>query len=163
RSEDSNTKVGAAAGVAALVVAMLVLMGAPAARATASGPSRMSSGDVVGSGAILSRNLPVLPAPRAGAQRVAAPPPVRPDSPPQYRSDSRPKYVLALGTVKSAKPGAPAWYRISVPGRPNGRRGWVPAAAVDIHPDHKWLVVSRGARRFEFWDRARLVRTGKVA
>jgi lipoprotein-anchoring transpeptidase ErfK/SrfK len=39
----------------------------------------------------------------------------------------------------------------------------VPAGAVDIRPVYKWLVVYRGARRFQFWDHGRLVRSGKVA
>ena len=59
--------------------------------------------------------------------------------------------------------GEPAWYRVSVPGRPNGRTGWVRAAALDIRPVTKGLVIDRGARTFAFWDGDRLVRTGKVA
>ena len=81
----------------------------------------------------------------------------------QFRSDYRPQYVLALSEVRSAKTGSPTWYRISVPGRPNGRTGWVPAASLDLHPDYKRLIIYRGARRFEFWDRNRLLRSGKVA
>ncbi len=153
--ESRRAKVGAAAGAAALVAAVLALAGAPGAKSALAGPSRESSVDVVGSGTILWKKLPVLAAPRDGAKRVV--------TLPQFRSDYRPQYVLALSMVKSPKTGEPAWYRISVPGRPNGRTGWVHAAALDIHPDHKWLVVYRGARRFEFWDRGRLVRTGKVA
>ena len=80
----------------------------------------------------------------------------------QFRSDFRPQYVLATAQMKDLT-GRPTWYRILVPGRPNGRSGWVHARDVEIHPVHKWLVVYRGARRFEFWDRGRLVRTGKVA
>ena len=81
----------------------------------------------------------------------------------QFRSDYRPQYVLALSELKDAKTGLPTWYRISVPGRPNGRAGWVHASDVDIRPVYKWLVVYRGARRFEFWDHGRLLRSGKVA
>ena len=57
----------------------------------------------------------------------------------------------------------PTWYRISVPGRPNGRTGWVRAGALELHPVRKRVIIYRGARRFEFWDGARLVRSGKVA
>src|SRR4030095_12569150 len=73
-----------------------------------------------------------------------------------------PQYILALDELR-AKNGKPSWYRISVPGRPNGRTGWVRAGALELHPVKKRLIVYRGARRFEFWDGARLVRSGKVA
>jgi len=59
--------------------------------------------------------------------------------------------------------GAPAWYRISVPGRPNGRTGWIPAAAANIHPVDRWLVVYRGTRKFELYIDGVLRRTGPVA
>ena len=59
--------------------------------------------------------------------------------------------------------GRPSWYRVTVPGRPNGRKGWVRAAALDLRPVEKRLIVYRSARRFEFWDGDRLVRAGKVA
>ena len=62
---------------------------------------------------------------------------------------------------KNPKTGKPTWYRISLPGRPNGQTGWVRAAAVRIKPMKKRLVIDRGARRFQFWDGSRLVRTGQ--
>ena len=52
---------------------------------------------------------------------------------------------------------------MSVPGRPNGRKGWVRAEALDLRPVQKRLIVYRGARRFQFWDGDKLVRAGKVA
>ena len=51
----------------------------------------------------------------------------------QFRPDFRPQYVLALDAVRT-KSGKPTWYRISVPGRPNGRTGWVRAGALELHP-----------------------------
>ena len=81
----------------------------------------------------------------------------------QFRPDFRPQYVLALSKREDRKSGEPAWYRISVPGRPNGRTGWVRAESLELRPVRKRLVVYRDARRFEFWDSDRLVRTGKVA
>jgi lipoprotein-anchoring transpeptidase ErfK/SrfK len=39
----------------------------------------------------------------------------------------------------------------------------VRAAALDLRPVTKRLIIDRGARRFQFWDGNRLVRTGKVA
>ena len=143
--------VGAAA--AALLASLAVAL--VHAQQAGAGPSRAASVDVVGSGTILSDELVVRAQPRPGARRVAVLP--------QFRSDYRPQYVLALSRVTNPKTRAPTWYRISVPGRPNGRTGWVRASSVDIRPVYKWLVVYRGARRFQFWDHGRLVRSGKVA
>jgi lipoprotein-anchoring transpeptidase ErfK/SrfK len=109
---------------------------------------------VVGSG-VLNGPTPVLAAPRANARRVAL---MR-----QFRPDYRPQYVLALSVVKARRSGRPLWYRISVPGRPNGKTGWVPASAVDIAPVKKRILIDVGARRFEFWHGARLLRSGRVA
>ena len=81
----------------------------------------------------------------------------------QFRPDFRPQYVFALDALKAKKTGKPSWYRINVPGRPNGRSGWVRAAALELHPVRKRLIVYRDARRFEFWDGNKLVRAGKVA
>ncbi len=80
----------------------------------------------------------------------------------QFRADFRPQYVLAVDEQLGAE-GDPTWYRVSVPGRPNGRTGWVRADALQLQPVQKKLIVYRGARRFEFWDGDRLVRAGKVA
>lgn len=124
---------------------------APHAAAGASKPWEIS---VVGSGTILKRQVSVLATPKPGAARVAV---LK-----QFRPDFRPQYVLALAAVR-AQDGRPLWYRVTVPGRPNGRTGWVRAAALELQPVNKRLIIYRGARKFEFWDGARLVRTGKVA
>jgi lipoprotein-anchoring transpeptidase ErfK/SrfK len=81
----------------------------------------------------------------------------------QFRPDYRPQYVLALSVVKARKTGRPLWYRLSVPGRPNGKTGWVPASAVDLWPVKKRIFIDVGARRFEFWSGRRLLRSGRVA
>ena len=41
------------------------------------------------------------------------------------------------------------WYRLSLPGRPNGARGWVPANAVELRPARNRIVVSLASRRIE--------------
>jgi len=117
--------------------------------------SSVSSIDVVGSGTIAWHEISVLAEPKAGAKRLAV---LK-----QFRPDFRLQYVLALDALKAKKTGKPTWYRISIPGRPNGRTGWVRAAALEIHPVHKRLVVYRGTKRFEFWDGNKLVRAGRVA
>ncbi|MDH4341346.1 MAG: L,D-transpeptidase family protein [Thermoleophilia bacterium] len=144
-------RVLAAAAVTVLVVACALSL-VPRAGA---GSSSAAVVEVVGSGTIERHEVSVLAGPKAGAQRIAV---LK-----QFRPDFRPQYVLALDVLKAKKTGKPTWYRISVPGRPNGRTGWVRAAALEIHPVHKRLIVYRGARRFEFWDGNKLVRAGDVA
>jgi lipoprotein-anchoring transpeptidase ErfK/SrfK len=145
----STRLVVAAAGLVLAVACAVAFV--PRAGAGATKPSQVA---VVGSGTIAWRQVAALAKPRDGAARVAV---VK-----QFRPDFRPQYVLALDVVR-AKSGKPAWYRISIPGRPNGRTGWVRAGAVEVRPVQKRLIIYRGARKFEFWDGARLVRTGKIA
>ena len=80
----------------------------------------------------------------------------------QFRDDFRPRVVLALGIRRDAK-GRPAWYKLSLPGRPNGRTGWVPAASVDVTPVRKEIVIDRSARTLELRDRGRLLLRTQVA
>ena len=137
------------AGVSALFALALTL-----AAGAGAGSSSASTVSVVGSGTIAWPRVAVLAKPKASGRRVTVLS--------QFRADFRPQYVLALDVARTKK-GKPAWYRISVPGRPNGRTGWVRAAAVELHPVHKRLVIYRDTRRFEFWDGNRLLRSGKVA
>ena len=69
--------------------------------------------DVAGSGTIAWHQISILAEPNARAKRLAV---LK-----QFRSDFRPQYVLALDVLKAKKTGKPTWYRISIPGRPNGR------------------------------------------
>ncbi len=117
-------------------------------------PAKASTVSVVGSGTIVTRSVTVYEQPEPGARRVAVLS--------QFRPDYRPRYVLALDVERNTN-GKPTWYRISVPGRPNGRTGWVRAAALELHGVDKRIIIYRGARRFEYWDGNRLVRAGKVA
>ncbi len=140
-----------AAGAGLSALAALVLAVAPGAGAGGSSASKVS---VVGAGTIATPRLVVRAKPSSQAKQVAVMK--------QFRPDFRPQYVLALDVVRS-KTGAPSWYRISVPGRPNGRTGWVRAWSLELRPVKKRIIVYRGARKFEYWDGNRLVRTGKVA
>ncbi len=140
----------AAAGTVVLLACAFAL--APQADA---GSTKLSEVDVVGSGTIVWRQVAVLEEPSAGAKRIVV---LK-----QFRPDFRPQYVLALDVLQAKKTGKPAWYRISVPGRPNGRTGWVRAASLEIWPVRKRLIIYRGARWFEFWDGSKLVRSGKIA
>jgi lipoprotein-anchoring transpeptidase ErfK/SrfK len=140
-----------AVGAAALLLALAAAF-APGAGASASSASAVN---VVGSGTLAWNRVAVHSQPARGSKIVAV---LR-----EFRPDFRPQYVLALAQKMHGTTGEPTWYRISVPGRPNGRTGWVPAGAVELRSVHKRLFVDRSERRFEFWDGDRLVRAGKVA
>jgi lipoprotein-anchoring transpeptidase ErfK/SrfK len=139
------------AGALPLALACLALSLAGGAAADAGGASSVS---VAGAGTLLWKQVVVRAQPSPASARVAVLS--------QFRSDFRPRFVLAL-QARRDRDGNATWYRISVPGRPNGRTGWIRASALELRPVHKRLVIYRGARRFEFWDGDRLVRTGKVA
>ncbi len=135
----------------AMVAALIVAGGA--AGATTS-PSRVATVDVVGSGVIVWPRVGVRVAPSLGARVVK--------TLEQFGADFRPRPVLAVGERRNAS-GHVVWYRISIPGRPNGRTGWVPASSIQVKPVDRWLVVFRGQRRFELVVHGRVVRSGPVA
>ncbi len=80
----------------------------------------------------------------------------------QFRPDFRPRVVLALG-LRRDQSGKPAWYRISLPGRPNGRTGWVPAASLTVKPIRKEIVIDRSERTLELRNAGRVELRTRVA
>ncbi|MFN0153418.1 MAG: L,D-transpeptidase family protein [Gaiella sp.] len=133
---------------AAMVAVTFASLAGAARQATVSPPS------VVGSGTIAWSSIAPRTAPSTSAPRVTVLP--------QFRPDYRPQVVMAIEAKLSAE-GTPTWYRISIPGRPNGRTGWVPAASLELQNVDRSLVVYRGARRFEFRVGDKIVRTGRIA
>jgi lipoprotein-anchoring transpeptidase ErfK/SrfK len=132
-----------------LIAGLLALLAfGPGAQAAGAGASTASlravaqSVHVVGSGS-LNWTVAVRSAPRVDARRIAV---LR-----EFRSSYRPQLVLASDELRDAKTGRPTWYRIVVPGRPNGRTGWIPAGAADIRPVRKLIVIDRSERRLELW------------
>jgi lipoprotein-anchoring transpeptidase ErfK/SrfK len=111
--------------------------------------------DVVGTARIAWASVAVRSEPDRRAPRIAVLS--------QFRKDFYPRVVLVLDHRDNRATGKPAWYRLALPGRPNGRTGWVPAASLTVTPVDRRIVIYRGERRFEFWIRERLVRSGKVA
>ena len=65
----------------------------------------------------------------------------------QFRSDFHPEVVLALESREDAF--GDRWYKLSLPGRPNGGRGWIRAEFVDVHPMANRIIVRRRARLLE--------------
>jgi lipoprotein-anchoring transpeptidase ErfK/SrfK len=143
RSPDAILKVLAAA-VAALALPT-------AALAVSQSPPK----PVIGSGTIDVPTLLVRSAPSGGAPVIARLSEFRPQ-------DYRPRYVLAI-EARKGKNGGPTWYRISAPGRPNGRTGWVPAGQVSIRTMPWQVVVYRDSRVVQLWKGKRLLHTARVA
>ena len=138
----------------ALFALVALALAAALAGGAAAAKQKAPEIDVVGSGTLRWEQVIVRTRPTPKSKRVTV---LR-----QFRADFRPQYVLALDERVDDE-GIPTWYRVSVPGRPNGRKGWVRADALDLRPVQKRLIVYRGARRFQFWDGDKLVRAGKVA
>jgi hypothetical protein len=128
--------------------AVAAALAAPAHAREAVPPPR-----VIGAGTIDVRELVVRAAPRAGAAVVGTLPEFRPQ-------DFRPFTVLAVSELKRS---GRRWYKISVPGRPNGRTGWVRARDVNIRPIPWQVVVLRDSRAIQLWKDEQLVYTSKVA
>jgi lipoprotein-anchoring transpeptidase ErfK/SrfK len=137
-----------------LVVALAALL-APLAQAGGKAPlTPLASVRVFGSGPVGWKSVAVRSAPSRSARVVT--------TLGQFRPDFHPRTVLALD-ARLDRAGEPSWYRITIPGRPNGRTGWIPAAAADVTPVDRWLVIYRGARKFELYVDGALRRTGPVA
>jgi lipoprotein-anchoring transpeptidase ErfK/SrfK len=137
-----------------LMVAAAALAAGLLAPAGAAEVSAIARVQVEGSGTINWKRVAIRATPSLGA------PVLKTLS--QFRKDYRPTHVLALA-AKMDRRGKPLWYKLSVPGRPNGRTGWVPAASVDVNPVDRWLVIYRTARKFEFYVGDKKVRSGTIA
>jgi lipoprotein-anchoring transpeptidase ErfK/SrfK len=78
-----------------------------------------------------------------------------------FRPDFRPQEILAVG--KGLGSDGEVWYRISIPMRPNGTYGWIPAASVSLAPTTDQIVVDISARTIDLYRRGRHVWHGRVA
>jgi lipoprotein-anchoring transpeptidase ErfK/SrfK len=136
---------------ALVVVSLALLLFAPEARAA---DDRVRTLSVPAAGEIVWAQVGVRTQPSLKASRITT---LSQFTPQYYRT-----VVLAIG-AKHGAGGRPVWYRISIPGRPNGRTGWVPAASVTVKPVHREIVIYRGARRLELRDRGNVVFRTRVA
>jgi lipoprotein-anchoring transpeptidase ErfK/SrfK len=93
----------------------------------------------------------VAPSPRARAIKVMN----------QFRPDYRPQEILAVAMQVGSN--HRPWYRISVPMRPNGVMGWIPAASVTLAQTVSEIDVNRGARTIDILWHGRQVWHGQVA
>ena len=130
-SASSSRRLSRASLVACFALALLSWTGEARAEAAASVPA---------AGHIEWAQVVVRAKPDRDARRIALLT--------QVRDDFRPRVVLALAVRRDAQ-GRPAWYRLSLPGRPNGRSGWVPAASVKVKPVATTIVIDRSERTLE--------------
>jgi len=72
---------------------------------------------------------------------------------PQFRKDFRPTTLLVLGERKDVK--GLRWLKLSMPMRPNGRIGWVKAAAVQTRPVHRSIVIDLSSRKLRIVERGK--------
>jgi lipoprotein-anchoring transpeptidase ErfK/SrfK len=145
-SASSSRRRSRASVVACLALALLALTGEEPAQAAAKAVSA--------SGHIQWAQVAVRAQPARDARRI--------EVLTQFRRDYRPRVVLALA-VRNDSSGRPAWYRISLPGRPNGRTGWVPAASLDLRPVLREIVIDRSDRTLELRREGRVELRTRVA
>jgi lipoprotein-anchoring transpeptidase ErfK/SrfK len=107
--------------------------------------------------------------PAAGELTVATVPVRRSPSPAapvikrmsQFRPDYRWQEILAVG--RRVGTDGQTWYHISVPMRPNGTYGWIPANAVTLSPTKGQIVVDRGKRTIDLYWQGKHVYRAQVA
>jgi lipoprotein-anchoring transpeptidase ErfK/SrfK len=139
---------GLGVAAAAIAAAPSLASGSPSPTAPASAASSQTTGST-------QRVATIFPA--AGeldVSKVAARTGPDPHAPVikvfhQFRADYRLQVVLAA-TARLGTDGKP-WYRISVPMRPNGTMGWIPAASVSLAPTPNKIVISRSARTIDVY------------
>jgi lipoprotein-anchoring transpeptidase ErfK/SrfK len=133
--------------LAALVVAVML---APAAWAATSAPVPAS---YPAAGELVAMQIAVRSAPNPSA------PVIRYLH--QFRSDYRLQVVLALGQTTGSD--GRSWFKVSLPMRPNGTVGWIPAGTAALRPMRTHIVVHRGLRTIELYRGARRLLHAKVA
>lgn len=66
-----------------------------------------------------------------------------------FRSDYRVQEIFAVESRVNLQ--GQLWYRISVPGRPNGQMGWIPAWSVQLTPTVAKVLVHRRSRTIDLY------------
>jgi lipoprotein-anchoring transpeptidase ErfK/SrfK len=120
-------------GVAALAATVLLT----SAQAAAAGDTRSSA--FPASGELIEPAAMIRAKPDPGSRVLRRLP--------QVRADFQIQVVLALGAKRGTD--GLLWYRLSLPGRPNGQRGWVRSDEVDVRPVANRIIVDLSARTIE--------------
>jgi lipoprotein-anchoring transpeptidase ErfK/SrfK len=149
RAPAVTTRLVRLALLAVIVGVTLVVLAMPAGAGGIAPPP-----PVYGVGVVSVPNMRVYATPSPSARLLASWPEYRPE-------DYHPTPVLAVAGRKGAD--AQIWYRIVVPGRPNGGRGWVRSTDVTLGRNGWQIVVHRGSRMLELWNGRTLVHRARVA
>jgi lipoprotein-anchoring transpeptidase ErfK/SrfK len=141
--------------IVALVVACAGFAAALAATRASAGSSTPTKVESVfpAAGSLLVHSVAVRAQPSAQAKVVK----VMHD----FRPDFRPQEMFAVGERTGAD-GNP-WYHVSVPMRPNGTYGWVPASTVSLAPTKGQIKISLNRRTIDLYWKGKHVWHGKVA
>jgi lipoprotein-anchoring transpeptidase ErfK/SrfK len=78
-----------------------------------------------------------------------------------FRPDFRAQYVLAIAGRRDAH--GELWVQIRLQLRPNGTLGWIRASAVQLSTTRDKIVVHRGRRKIDIFEKGRLVVEAPVA
>jgi lipoprotein-anchoring transpeptidase ErfK/SrfK len=78
-----------------------------------------------------------------------------------FRPDFRPQEMFAVR--KAVGSDGEEWYRVSIPMRPNGTYGWIPANTVSLEPAHSQIVVDISRRTIDIYRFGKHKWHGKVA
>lgn len=66
-----------------------------------------------------------------------------------FRPDFRPQEMFAVRKADGTD--GKVWYRVSIPMRPNGTYGWIPADTVSLHPTHSQIVINLSRRTIDLY------------
>ena len=131
-----------AVGMVLAVVAVLLFVGS-----AQGGDGAVTTFPAAGTLTVSGVRVRAHPDPRARVVRLMR----------EFRRDYRRQEIFAVSSRTGTD--GQTWYRISVPGRPNGRMGWIPAWSANLQPTVARVMVHRRSRKIDlFWHRKRVVR-----
>ena len=104
-----------------------------------SGPKVVSAFPAAGEMLVHSVAVRKTPSPQASVIKVMK----------AFRPDFRPQEMFAVR--KATGSDGEVWYRVSIPMRPNGTYGWIPANTVSLKPTHSQIVINLNRRTIDLY------------
>jgi lipoprotein-anchoring transpeptidase ErfK/SrfK len=104
-----------------------------------SGPKVVSAFPAAGEMLVHSVAVRKTPSPQASVIKVMK----------AFRPDFRPQEMFAVR--KATGSDGEVWYRVSIPMRPNGTYGWIPAKTVSLSPTHSQIVINLNRRVIDIY------------
>jgi lipoprotein-anchoring transpeptidase ErfK/SrfK len=103
------------------------------------GPKVVSAFPAAGEMLVRSVAVRKTPSPQASVIKVMK----------AFRPDFRPQEMFAVR--KATGSDGEVWYRVSIPMRPNGTYGWIPANTVSLKPTHSQIVINLNRRTIDLY------------